>query len=190
MVSKAFAVPICLRRAPPTTAISFDGVPKGWRISFLLSAFAVTFRVGGSLMSSDNLAMLARVKALALSQMIAAGGKPCWVASYAPDDSPAARPCIPAARRRTTLPAPPPGKRPSLAPQYRPRLSPPAAAASPQLAGDDGSPLSPRELEALAWAPPAALAVIRSALARVSAATAANTPPLLPRATGCGSTRV
>ena len=169
---------------------TYGGDQKGWRARMSLLAVAVTSRFGVSHMSNDNLAMLARVRTLALSAMIQAGGKPCWVAAHAPDGSPAAAPCIPAARRRTTLPAPPPGKRPSLAPQYRPRLAPPAGQPGPTLAADDGSPLSLRELEALAWAPPAALAVIRSALARVSAATAANTPQLLPRATGCDGTRV
>jgi hypothetical protein len=67
---------------------------------------------------TDQAATLARVKALALSACIQAGGKPCWVAAHAADDSPAASPITPMKARK-----------PSLAPQYRPRRSPPATSA-------------------------------------------------------------
>lgn len=65
-------------------------------------------------MKTENHSMLARVKSLALAAMIQQGGKPCWVAAYAPTGSPAARP----------IPSPQAAKM-HLAPQYRPRRSPP-----------------------------------------------------------------
>jgi hypothetical protein len=63
-------------------------------------------------MSTSIASPLARCKALALARMIEAGGKPCWVATYAADDSAAALPC-----------SPPKARKPSLLPQYRPRRS-------------------------------------------------------------------
>ena len=115
-------------------------------------------------MSPEMLSTLARVKSLALAAMIEAGGKPCWVAAYAPEGSPAAG----------TI-ASPRVRRPSLAPQYRPRRSPPAAAAaesiddvvaasSPPIGGDVAGTLTALERAKLQGCSPKLLASIERAL--------------------------
>jgi hypothetical protein len=74
-------------------------------------------------MKSDTLRTFARCRALALAAMIEAGGKPCWVATYAPDGSPAAGRPVPGPI--VTAPAGRPGQsRP--APAGRPGQSRPA----------------------------------------------------------------
>jgi hypothetical protein len=130
-------------------------------------------------MTSDPLSTLARCKSLALARMIEAGGKPCWVAGYAPDSSPAARPCTP-----------PPPRKWNVAPQYRPTrgplVDPPQPRRSPPTAPPPASPdcpaaatLTARESALLSAFSPAARATIARALARVSAA--ATSPPPLAR---------
>jgi hypothetical protein len=68
-------------------------------------------------MLAEPAATLARVKALALGAMIQAGGKPAWVAAYAPDGSAAAR--VAAATANKTR---------QVDPAARPVVSRPAAA--------------------------------------------------------------
>jgi hypothetical protein len=74
-------------------------------------------------MKTDTLNMFARTRALALAAMIDAGGKPCWVATYAPDGSPAAGACAPSAS--PALRAGPPARSPAAgacAPSASPAL--------------------------------------------------------------------
>ena len=109
-----------------------------------------------------------RVKTLALSACIQAGGRPCWVAAHAPEGSPAAPPIGGRPPRRSSLP-----------PQYRPRRGPLARPASPAARSDSETSstadapaaaglLSDRELVVLAGCKPALLASIARALNRVS----------------------
>jgi hypothetical protein len=127
-------------------------------------------------MKNDTLATLARVKALALAAMIEHGGKPCWVASYAPDGAAAA--LSPAAR--------PPRPR-SVAPQYRPSASRMAAAAANKTAaakaaaGPVVSPVAARvanstEEENLASLPPAVRRSVERALASAARGPSAPLP--------------
>jgi hypothetical protein len=79
-------------------------------------------------MKAETLHTFARVRSLALARMIEAGGKPCWVAAYAPDDSPAALPLDRPLPRRTRV----------------------TAAPRAALAGSSGSTLSAAEVAAIA----------------------------------------
>lgn len=126
-------------------------------------------------MSSSTASPLVRCKALALAAMIAQGGKPCWVAAYAPADSPVAG-AIPVPRVR----------KPSLAPQYRPRRAPRATVTGPVAAPPIGGGLTAAERQQLAGIGPKLLAAIERALDHIERGPTAAARQSLPAAMGRG----